>query len=66
MSFALDLFLSNRGSDNAFRRRVIYFYWGWWLRKTEFVKCDAEGYSYFPIVKQSPDFLFGHGCHHVF
>ena len=49
-------FLSNCSRDNAFGHGVVCFDWGWWLGKIEFMECDAEGYSCFTIVKQSPDF----------
>ena len=30
--------LSKCSSDDAFGRRVVCFYWGWWLGKTEFIE----------------------------
>ena len=43
----------NCSGDDAFSRRVVCFDKVWWLGKIEFLYCDAEGYSCFPIVEQS-------------
>ena len=59
-------FLSNCSSENAFGRGVVCFDCCWLLGKTEFMERDVEGYTCFPIAEQSPDFCFGHGCHHLF
>ena len=31
----------NCSCDDAFGCRVVYFYWGWWLSKTEFMECNS-------------------------
>ena len=60
------IFLSDCIGDDALSCGFFCSDWGWWLGKTNLVECHAEGYSFLPIMKQSPDFCFEHGFHHVF
>ena len=62
----LGTFLSDISSNYTFSIRVICFYWGWWLGKTEFIEINAKGYSCLPNAENSTELCFDSGSHNMY